>query len=202
MTKRTRVFIRYTVWLWVLLLAACSRTKEWVVLLPEDDGRVGRVVIEDRDRTVVLDKPFATAEINARGRVKTRVTTQEAINQTFRQVLSAEPREAMHFILYFQTGTTIVVPDSQATLDDLFEEVEHRQAVEVQITGHTDTVGTGADNDRLALDRAQMVRDMLTRRGLKSNFMRAVGRGERALLIATPDEQEESRNRRVEIIVR
>ncbi len=202
MTRRIRVFMRYTVWLWVLLLAACSRTKELIVLLPEDDGRVGQVVVEDRDRTVVLDKPFATAEINTRGRVKTRLSTQEEIDQTFGPTISAAPRKAMHFILYFQTGSAIVVPDSQAILDNIFEEVEHRQAVEVQITGHTDTVGKGADNDRLSLDRAQIVRDMLTRRGLKSNFIRAVGRGERELLIATPDEQDESRNRRVEIIVR
>ncbi len=202
MTRRTRVFMRYTVWLWVLLLVACSRTKELIVLLPEDDGRVGQVVVEDRDRTVVLDKPFATAEINTRGRVKTRLSTQEEIDQVFGQTLSATPRKAMHFILYFQTGSAIVVPDSRTILDNLFEEVEHRQAVEVQITGHTDTVGTGADNDRLSLDRAQMVRDMLTLRGLKSNFIRAVGRGERELLIATLDERDESRNRRVEIIVR
>ena len=120
----------------------------------------------------------------------------------FGQTLSATPRKAMHFILYFQTGSATVVPDSQAILDNLFKEVEHRQAVEVQITGHTDTVGKGDDNDRLSLDRAQIVRDMLTRRGLKSNFIRAVGRGERELLIATPDERDESRNRRVEIIVR
>ena len=77
-----------------------------------------------------------------------------------------------------------------------------RQAVEVQVTGHTDRVGTDANNDRLSLERAEAVRDMLVQRGLKSNFIRAVGRGEREPLIPTPDDQPELRNRRVEVIVR
>jgi outer membrane protein OmpA-like peptidoglycan-associated protein len=43
---------------------------------------------------------------------------------------------------------------------------------------------------------------MLIQRGINSNFLRAVGRGEREPLIPTPDEQPEPRNRRVEVIVR
>jgi outer membrane protein OmpA-like peptidoglycan-associated protein len=59
-----------------------------------------------------------------------------------------------------------------------------------------------ASNDRLALERAQAVRDMLVQRGLQASFIRAVGRGEREPLVPTPDEQAEPRNRRVEVIVR
>ena len=44
--------------------------------------------------------------------------------------------------------------------------------------------------------------DILIQRGLKTSFIRAVGRGEREPLIATPDEEPEPRNRRVEVIVR
>jgi OOP family OmpA-OmpF porin len=87
-------------------------------------------------------------------------------------------------------------------LEALFAEVAKRQAVEVQVTGHTDRVGSDADNDRLSLQRAEAVRTMLIQRGINSNFLRAVGRGEREPLIPTPDEQAEPRNRRVEVIVR
>ena len=70
------------------------------------------------------------------------------------------------------------------------------------MTGHTDRVGSEADNDRLSLQRAEAVRAMLIQRGINSSFLRAVGRGEREPLIPTPDEQAEPRNRRVEVIVR
>ena len=77
-----------------------------------------------------------------------------------------------------------------------------RQAVEVEVTGHTDRVGKVADNDRLSQERAEAVRDAMVKNGLQASFIRAVGRGEREPLIPTPDEQEEPRNRRVQVIVR
>ena len=49
-------------------------------------------------------------------------------------------------------------------------EVAKRQAVEVQVTGHTDRVGSEADNDRLSLQRAEAVRAMLIQRGINANF--------------------------------
>ena len=84
----------------------------------------------------------------------------------------------------------------------LLAEVAKRQAVEVQITGHTDRVGSVADNDRLSQVRAEAVRDMLAHNGLQASFIRAVGRGEREPLIPTADEQPEPQNRRVEVLVR
>jgi outer membrane protein OmpA-like peptidoglycan-associated protein len=87
-------------------------------------------------------------------------------------------------------------------LAELFAEVAKRAAVEVQVTGHTDRVGTDTDNDRLSLERAEAVRAMLIQRGIQATFIRAVGRGEREPLVPTPDEQSEPRNRRVEVIVR
>jgi OOP family OmpA-OmpF porin len=74
--------------------------------------------------------------------------------------------------------------------------------VEVQVTGHTDRVGSVADNAQLSLQRAEAVRAMLIQRGINSSFLRAVGRGEREPLIPTADQQAEPRNRRVEVIVR
>ena len=108
----------------------------------------------------------------------------------------------MHFTLYFEMASTRVAPDSQAVMVKLFAEVARRQAVEVLVTGHTDTVGYQKDNDKLAMKRAVRVRKMLMNRGLKASFIWAAGRGERELLIQTPQETPEARNRRVEVIVR
>jgi len=84
----------------------------------------------------------------------------------------------------------------------VFAEIARRPGAEVQITGHTDTVGQTADNDRLSLERAREIRDALVGQGLNPAITRAVGRGERELLIPTPDNTPEPRNRRVEVIVR
>jgi outer membrane protein OmpA-like peptidoglycan-associated protein len=189
-------------WVFAMLLTACSTTKELIVLLPEEDGTLGSVAIGEGDRSVIIDRPLAAANIDARGRVKQEAITEAEVNRIFEAALAAQPPKPISFLLYFEEGQTRVTSASQTTLDALFAEVAGRQAVEVQITGHTDRVGSIADNDRLSLARSQAVRDMLVQLGLRSDFIRAVGRGEREPLVATPDEQPEPRNRRVEVIVR
>ena len=185
-----------------LLLAACSTTKTLVALLPEESDTSGAVNLGEGARAVVLDAPLTIATVDTRGNIDKKAVTQEEIQRTFGEALAAQPPKPLSFTLYFDIASTEVTPESQPILEALLAEVAKRQAVEVQVTGHTDRVGTDANNDRLSLERAEAVRDMLVQRGLKSNFIRAVGRGEREPLIPTPDDQPELRNRRVEVIVR
>jgi outer membrane protein OmpA-like peptidoglycan-associated protein len=145
---------------------------------------------------------MTTATVDSSGNVRRAVISEEEMQKTFGEALGAQPPKSVSFTLYFDTASTEVTRDSRATLDSLFAEVARRQAVEVQVTGHTDRVGTDTDNDRLSLERAEAVKEMLVQRGLKTTFIRAVGRGEREPLVPTPDQQPEPRNRRVEVIVR
>jgi OmpA-OmpF porin, OOP family len=189
-------------WVFAMLVTACSTTKELIVLLPEEDGTLGSVAVGKGDRSVIINAPLAAAKIDGRGRVKQEAITQAEVNRTFEAALAAQPPKPISFILSFEEGKTQVTSESRAPLEALFAEVARRQAVEVQITGHTDRVGSVDDNDRLSLERALAVREMLIQRRLQSGFIRAVGRGEREPLVPTPDEQPEPRNRRVEVIVR
>lgn len=198
----TRFFRYGAACIGTLLLAACTTTKTLVVLLPEESGAAGTVTVGEGASAAVLDAPLAAATVDSRGRIDKGGLTAEEVRQTFGEALAAEPPKPLSFTLYFDTASTELTPDSRPIMEALFVEVAKRQAVEVQVTGHTDRVGTDASNDRLSLERAQAVRDMLVQRGLKTAFIRAVGRGEREPLIPTPDEQPEPRNRRVEIIIR
>ena len=73
---------------------------------------------------------------------------------------------------------------------------------DVQITGHTDTTGDAASNDKLSLARATEIRTALVADGLPVANARVTGRGERQLLVPTGPGVSEARNRRVEVIVR
>jgi outer membrane protein OmpA-like peptidoglycan-associated protein len=145
---------------------------------------------------------LSAASVNAQGRIKKAVMSQEEVERRFATTLAAQPPTPLSFILYFEEGSTRVMVDSQTTLAALFAEVASRQAVEVQVTGHTDRVGSEDYNDWLSLQRAEAIRQALISAGLRASFVRAVGRGEREPLVPTPDEQPEPRNRRVEVIVR
>jgi OmpA-OmpF porin, OOP family len=194
--------LAYTALTCAVLLSACSSTKELVVLLPGEDGQVGAVAIAEPQRTTILDTPLGAAKIDTQGRVTKDTLSEADVKRTFAEALAAQPPKALSFTLYFVEKSTEIMPDSRATLDALLAEVAKRQAVEVQITGHTDRVGKVEDNDRLSIERAEAIRAVLINNGLRASFIRVVGRGEREPLIPTPDEQAEPRNRSVEVLVR
>jgi outer membrane protein OmpA-like peptidoglycan-associated protein len=185
-----------------LLLASCASVRTFVVLLPEDTGAPSAVTVGEGARQAILDVPLSAAAVDGRGTIEQTTVTTDEVNRTFAEALAAQPPKSVSFILYFDTKSTEVAAASRLTLAELFAEVAKRAAVEVQVTGHTDRVGTEADNDRLSLVRAEAVREMLIQQGIQASFVRAVGRGEREPLVPSPDEQPEPRNRRVEVIVR
>ncbi len=77
-----------------------------------------------------------------------------------------------------------------------FDEV----AVSLYITGHTDTVGSLKDNDKLSLNRAHSIATWFRSHGLTiPTYFR--GAGERDLAVQTPDNTDEERNRRVVYIL-
>ncbi|MCG6892266.1 MAG: OmpA family protein [Desulfobacteraceae bacterium] len=194
---------RWAVCLFFLqLFAACGGAHTHVVLLPDTDGGTGAVSVEKGDRLVVLDAPMTAADVNQRGSITTGPVTEAEVERDFSEALAAQPPEPVTFVLYFEEGSTEVRETSRPKLEALFREVAARQAVEVQVTGHTDRVGKETDNDRLSAERAEAIKAMLVQKGLRAQFIRAVGRGEREPLVTTEDDVKEPRNRRVEIIVR
>ena len=189
-------------YLLLLLTASCSSTKALIVLLPDENHADGGVAIGQGDGATVLDTPMTAARVDNRGRVEKEAITKVEVERNFGEALATLPPKPISFTLYFEEGSTVLLEDSKNTLLELFAEVAKRQAVEVQVTGHTDTLGKESDNDRLSEERAQAIKEILIAQGLKSNFIRAVGRGSRELLIPTPPNVREPRNRRVEVIVR
>ncbi len=182
-----------------LLLAACASSS--VTLLPGEAGAPAGSVVVLNPKTEaekgVLDKPDTRTGFSKVAPRKVKSTLWAKLTQGF-------PPPAARFTLYFVEGTTTLVPDSEVELTRLFAEIANRSnnGVSVQITGHTDTVGTDADNDILSLRRAIEIRGFLAEKGLDLSITRTAGRGERELLEPTEDNVPNEHNRRVEVIVR
>ena len=184
------------------LMAACA-SPDLVVLLPGEGGKTGALVVQSNDREVVLDSPHVAARIrNGDEDIETDRISGRDIRRYFAAALAAQPPAPQYFTLYFEEGSTRLMPSSRAELVLLIAEVQKREAVDVQITGHTDRVGELAYNDRLSRRRAREIRSALMDMGLQASVIRVAGRGEREPLIRTADEVREPRNRRVEVIVR
>ena len=95
-----------------------------------------------------------------------------------------------------------MTPQSADVLTALRAEIAGRSGPEVEVIGHTDTVGSEADNDQLSAKRAEEVLTWLASQGFDRSMMSAVGRGERQLMQPTMDNVDNPANRRVEVIVR
>jgi outer membrane protein OmpA-like peptidoglycan-associated protein len=72
--------------------------------------------------------------------------------------------------------------------------------IKLYVAGHTDTVGAKDYNRGLSLNRARSICAYFRREGLRIPIFYE-GFGEEALLVGTPDETDEPRNRRAEYII-
>ena len=185
----------------LLSLAACAPATR-VVLLPQEGVPTAAVTVQARQGQVVLDQPYAVAEVASSGSVDTAQTNAQQVEKRYGQLLSVQPAAEQRFTLLFMPGGAQLTPESSAALADVLARATERPGGEVIIIGHTDRVGSVESNDTLSLQRAQAVRQLVIDRGFDPNRVEAVGRGEREPVVQTADEVEEPKNRRAEIVVR
>jgi outer membrane protein OmpA-like peptidoglycan-associated protein len=195
----------------VLLAAACGPRRvatapanpDLVVLLPDDNGVVGRASVSNQLGVVELSGERASTTI-VPGKAPTPVVTMDEkdVNAIFGDVLASAPLAPQSFVLYFRFESNELTDESRALLPEVLKAVAARPAPEVVAVGHTDTTGDPKSNESLGLARANRVRDMLVGSGLDAALVEVSSHGEGDLLIQTPDETPEPRNRRVEIAVR
>ena len=184
-----------------LALAGCAHSSS-LVLLPDENGEHGEVAILSPDgqgETVVGE---ANSRTSLGSKPSTRPLGAKGLRPTEAALISALPPPAKSFTLYFLEGTTEMTGTSSGRLEEIRAEIASRPGADVQVTGHTDTVGSESDNDVLSQKRAEEILHLLASKGFDPKIMSAVGRGERELQVETADNVDSPVNRRVEVIVR
>jgi hypothetical protein len=109
--------------------------------------------------------------------------------------------EPGRFLVYFDTGEAELGFEGVRTVALAAQQYQETGAAQIDVIGHTDTVGSAESNRALSQQRAQVVADELIRQGVPATDIATIGRGEDDLLVATADGVDEPRNRRVEIVV-
>jgi outer membrane protein OmpA-like peptidoglycan-associated protein len=196
-----------------LAAAACAhlshttpegRGRSLVALLPDpDSGAVGRATVSGLSGSVELAEARASTVVNGKAApTPVKALDESEASRLFADVLKALPSAPEHFVLNFQFDSDELTPESRALLPQVLNAVKGHPVPEVQVVGHTDTVGSPASNITLGMKRAEMIRKQLIEIGLDPSLMEIVSHGEADLLVTTADDVPEPLNRRVEITVR
>jgi adhesin transport system outer membrane protein len=172
----------------------------YAVLLENPDGSVGAVTIRGAKGEVVLERARTGADLD--GGKQPYPVDEARMQRDFGAAIAARPPLPVSFLLYFEFGETRLTAESQALIPRIIEAVRARQAPDVSVIGHTDTVGDPEANEKLGLERAQAIAKLVAGAGLRAHDLTIASHGERDPLVRTPDGTPEPKNRRVEITIR
>jgi outer membrane protein OmpA-like peptidoglycan-associated protein len=180
-----------------------TAVSERVVLLPDDAGKAGVVVVTTAGGEQVLSTAYASAQVSGRGQLEAGHDQADQVRARYALTLAALPPRPESFTVYFASGSsTELTAESGQVLSRLKAALATWQAPEIAVIGHTDRVGRLEDNDTLSVNRATTVRAILAGVVAAGTTVGIAGRGEREPLVPTADEVPEALNRRVEINLR
>lgn len=102
--------------------------------------------------------------------------------------------------ILFDSGSSTLKPEAQETIDKLAKLTRLIRRDRIKVTGHTDSVGDEASNQKLSVERAQAVADAIqvTNADVRGRII-VRGSGEREPIADNSTEEGRAKNRRVEI---
>ncbi len=199
-----RHLLPFFCFLCIVFLSGCAARKSVIVLLPEDGVASGEVTVGNAQGWQLLSGWWQSVEIaGSEGRPGSPVVLEQStVRGEFGRVMSAMPLPAVRYQLNFKLGSAELLPESRLLLPEIATVIKERHPAQVTIVGHTDTVESVEYNYQLGLLRARAVAALLAAHGAAPASLDMSSRGKTDLLVKTPDQTLEPRNRRAEVTVR
>jgi OOP family OmpA-OmpF porin len=99
----------------------------------------------------------------------------------------------------FDFDKSVVRPDGKKAIDEALGKLGGMDLEMVIATGHTDSVGTDAYNQKLSERRAEAVKAYLVSKGIPSSKVTTIGKGETQPVATNKTKEGRQKNRRVDI---
>jgi outer membrane protein OmpA-like peptidoglycan-associated protein len=103
--------------------------------------------------------------------------------------------------IFFDTNKSDIKNESKSELKKLIDFLNLNPNVRIEISGHTDNVGTVQFNQSLSENRAKSVYQYLVRNGINAGRLVFKGYGETQPIAANDTEENRSKNRRTEFMI-
>src|SRR5260370_16900250 len=86
----------------LLVLPGCALPADVVILLPDENGTVGKLVVHEGGSTAELDKPLTAVDPGSEASLRNVFTTQRpAVDSDFARALDAAPPTPLPYLLQF-----------------------------------------------------------------------------------------------------
>jgi len=101
--------------------------------------------------------------------------------------------------LFFETNKYVIQPESEVELNRVVQFLKDNPTVKIQLEGHTDNIGTAADNQKLSEQRARSAVNYLLEQGIMPQRLVAKGFGATKPVADNKTEEGRAQNRRTEL---
>ncbi|HZN02004.1 MAG TPA: OmpA family protein, partial [Candidatus Polarisedimenticolia bacterium] len=143
---------------------------------------------------------FAVAQ-SEQEQTRLRAQLREQLNAVMKTTDSARGLIVSMTGLLFETGKSTLLPNVRENLARVAGILLGHPGLEIEVEGHTDSVGSDAMNQTLSENRAEAVRQYLLSQGVSKDTIVSRGFGETRPLATNDTSDGKAQNRRVEIVV-
>ena len=102
---------------------------------------------------------------------------------------------------FFDFDKSVLKPEGRAALDELAGKIQGINLEVIVATGHTDSIGSVAYNQRLSMRRSEAVKAYLVSKGIDKSRIYTEGKGKSQPIASNKTSAGRAKNRRVEIEV-
>jgi outer membrane protein OmpA-like peptidoglycan-associated protein len=103
--------------------------------------------------------------------------------------------------IFFEFGKSTLKPESYGELNHVVKFLQNNETLRLELSGHTDNIGTYKYNKKLSEDRAKAVVDYLVKKGISQNRLTYKGYAYDQPIAPNTTEKGRAQNRRVEFKV-
>jgi outer membrane protein OmpA-like peptidoglycan-associated protein len=175
--------------------------QSYVVLLSSADGTAGQLSVRSVAGEAVLNQPRHGVNLDGSNGAPYAVG-EGRIDRDFGEVLAVQTVLPLSFMFYYEPGGTRLRADSQALIARVIDAARSRPFPDVSIIGHTDVGGDAKANEKLGLQRARSIAELIKKAGFKAHDLTIASHSGKNPLFRTPGNKPEPKNHRVEFTVR
>lgn len=194
-----KIFTLVNVIILTLLLSACSNKTE-IILLPQEDGKVGQIIVTEDAKEVVLDK--AWQKVDTGNLEKKEILSKKTVESKYDSLFKLMPKTMKNYRLYFNFDSSGLASNSTNILEEVIKEIKLNTILQIDVIGYSDTAGDKAYNEVLSMRRAKNIIKILKNEGVDEKIIALYYYGEANPLVKTADGVARKENRRVEITIK